>query len=614
MISWFFDGMKGFETGMKDWPSLRKLIWQVAVISLLLSISLSAYDFSPEIQDALTAKDTTQVLKLIEKGIKNDPGFAPFYLLRGQIYYERKEYEKGIKEFDQALKKKSKLYEALYFKGLALLYLDKLEDAEKAFDKGIKKAKEEKALFHNGLGLLYMKKEDYGQADVQFSQAIQAGPDQAEFHVNLGDANFYRKVYGLAIAEYNRVIEIDTTYLDVYFRLARAYMVQKQFNQALEQLRVVLARDDSYAYAWKEMGKIYTMAGLSAPNKEAREQLFKDAIGSYREFVDLAQDSSDGEVFFNLGKAYYNLSGFASADSAFEYVLSIGDVPSNIYLYLGRGSMGEKKYDKGIQYLQKHLEWLKEQDSDRVPGSSDADIFRRIANGYKETGDNVSASENFSKAFELDSTNGRYAVEAAMVYHKLKDFPQALHYYQKRIEIGPEQKEIYLYAAYCLLNMEDYEATLPYLLKVVELDSLHLKAYSHLSDVYLTRLEDCENGVKWTKKLFAMDTTNCEALKLLGFSCFVSPCKIDYLKAIDYYRKALDCFKAKGMDNCGNSDVILYIAQAYHLYAAGLQEQNKKEESKKYFKLAFDWYKKCLKCDPGNADCKQGITDTEFEF
>ncbi|MCP4567929.1 MAG: hypothetical protein GY841_10155, partial [FCB group bacterium] len=368
------------------------------------------------------------------------------------------------------------------------------------------------------------------------------------------------------------------------------------------------------AEAWKQAGKLYTMAGLSARDRDTKQQRFTETIGSYKKYLDLAQDSSDGEIFFNLGRAYFNLGGFAPADSAFEYVLSLGDVPKNIYLYLGRGYIGEENYELGIQYMKQHLDWLKEQDTDWEPGTADADIFRRIADGYKALKDNAGSAEFYVKAAELDTTNARYAVQAAVSFHQLKEYADALMYYERRIVIGPDSWNIYMNAALCQLNLEDFEMAIDYLLKVVELKPDHAKAYALLSNTYLDPMADCEKGVEWTTKLYDLDTTNCDALKSLGFAYFAGACPPQYLTAVTKFRKALSCYKAKGMDNCGNTDLIVYIAQAYHLYAAEMAEADKKDESKKHFKNAYDWYQKCLKCDPGNAECKKGVKDTEFEY
>ena len=608
------DLRKGLAGNMIEFRSIARSLGLVLLAVMAVSLPASAYDFKPEIVDALNSKDTACVLALIDSELKIDPNYAPLYLLKGQIFFARNQTDEALEQFELALKKKSKLYEALYYKGLIMLEKDNLKEAEKAFSKGVKKAKVEKALFHNGKGLFHLKMEEYDKADVEFRKATQVGPDRAEFHANLGDANYFSEVYALAISEYNKVIEMDTTNLDIYFRLARAYVAQGQYNEALSQLSIVLTRDSAYGQAWKEAGRLYTMAGLSANDKELKEQRFKEAIGSYRKYLELTSDSTDGEIFFNLGRSYFNLSGFVHADSAFEYVLSLGDVPKNIYLYLGRGYIGEERYQDGIEFLKKHLGWLKEMDSDWEPGPGDVDVFRRIGDGYKELQDYANAAENYVRAAELDPTSGRCAVEAALAYHQLKNFPDALKYYQKRIEIGPDSWNIYLNAAYCTLALEGYEKATEYLLKVVELDSTNVKAHVLLSNTYLFQLKDCKNTVKWTQRWLELDTANCDACQSMGFAYFGGACPADYLRAVNYFKKTLKCFKARGMNNCGNSDVMLNVAKAYHLHAFDLAEANKKEESKKYFKNAFDWYNKVLKCDPGNAEAKKGVRDTEFEF
>jgi tetratricopeptide (TPR) repeat protein len=407
---------------------------------------------------------------------------------------------------------------------------------------------------------------------------------------------------------------MDTTNLDVYFRLARAYVAQGQYNDALDQLRVVLTRDSLYTQAWNEIGRLYTMAGLSATDRDTKIQRFTEAIGSYKKYLELSHDTTDGEVYFNIGRSYFNLGGFPESDSAFERVLAIGDIPKNIYLYLGRGYIAEGEFEKGIEDLNKHLAWMKEQDPDWKPGAAEADIYRRIGDGYKAEQDWANAAENYAKAAELAPDDPRIVVEAAIAYHQLQDFPKALEYYQRRIALGPESWNIYMNAAYCTIHMEDWEKSVDYLQKVVGLDSTNVKAYSLLSDAYMLRLQDCENGVKWTKKWLELDSTSCDAMKTLGFGYFGGVCPPDYKAAINYFKKALNCYKAAGTSECGNEDLIVYIAQAYHLYGADLLEHDKKQESKEYFKNAFDWYNKCLKCNPGNADCKKGVSDTEFEF
>ncbi len=595
-----------------------RTIVRLVIFTLLFTVfsaPVFAYNLKPDIVEALNANDTAQALVLINNEIKTDASYGPNYLIKGQILFARNQLDESLELFELALKKKSKLYEALYYKGKVHLLQKNFDEAEKAFQKGIKKAKKEKALFHNGMGMLLIEREEYAKADVEFRKAIQEDPENVEFYANLGDANYYQKIYALAINEYNRVIEKDTTYLDVYFRLARCYVAMRQFSDALDQLSIVLSRDTLYAYAWKEAGRLYTMAGLSARDQETKKQRFSETIGSYRRFLELTSDSTDGEVFFNIGRAYFNLGGFPQADSALSYVLSLGDTPKNIYLYMGRSKMGIEDFQAGIDYLKQHLAWLNEDKPDRTPGASDADLYRRIADAYRTLEDHANAAENYVLALELKPQDDAMAVKAAISYHQLKDYATALEYYDKRIAIGPDLWSVFMNAGLCAINLEEYERAVEYLQKVVEIEPTKIKAYTLLSSTYMSELSDCQNGLLWTEKLYKLDTTNCDALKTLGFIySFSDDCTTNYPRAVSYYKKALACFKDKGQEQCGNSDLMKYIAQAYHLQAAELAEANKIDESKKYFKNAYDWYCKVVICDPNDKDAKKGKDDTEFEY
>lgn len=595
---------------------ITPLLVLLALVCLVFTATAWAEDYNPEITTALQNKDTAQALLLLDREIEIDAGYAPNYLLKGKIFYNRNKLDKALEMFNTALDKKSNLYEALYYKGLVLLKQKNLKEAEKLFEKGIKKAKDEKAMFYNGLGLVYIEQEKYTEADIEFRKAIQEDSTNVEYIANLGDANYFSKIYALAINEYNKVIEMDTTYLDVYFRLARCYVAMRQFNDALEQLSIVLSRDTMYAYAWKEAGRLYTMAGLSARDPETKKQRFSETIGSYRRFLELTNDSTDGEVFFNIGRAYFNLGGFKEADSAFTYVLGLGDVPSNIYLYAGRAKIGIEEYQEGIDYLKKHLALMKEEDPDWTPSIEDADLFRRLGDAYRALDDHANAAENYVQAYDLMPDNSRLALMAAISFHQNKDYAQALNYYDKRIELSEDvQASIVMNAALCALNLEEFERAIGYLEKVVEIEPTNDKAISLLSDTYIRHLDNCQKGLEWTLELYNSDTTNCDALQTLGYIYFASQeCETDYSKAVTYFKKALDCYESKGQDRCGNSDIVRYIAQAYHLQAAELVNADKKEESKKYFKNAYDWYTKAVKCNPNDEEAKKGQRDTEFEF
>jgi TPR repeat protein len=125
-------------------------------------------------------------------------------------------------------------------------------------------------------------------------------------------------------------------------------------------------------------------------------------------------------------------------------------------------------------------------------------------------------------------------------------------------------------------------------------------------------MRDCANGVKYFERLLAVDPNSCDAKKSLGFAYFGGNiCPKNYTKALGYLKEAYDCISAKS-GACGDVDVVLWVAQCYHLRA--VERRADDETASSDFRNANEWYQKCLKCDPGNIEAKEGIEQTSFEF
>ncbi len=252
----------------------------------------------------------------------------------------------------------------------------------------------------------------------------------------------------------------------------------------------------------------------------------------------------------------------------------------------------------------------------------------------------------YKKSLEADSTQKLVLQNIAIAYHSLKSYGQAMGYYDKRIALGVDSVTagILKNAGYCALalagnkpsdeelgvdadsassagpaNMSGvdqtrnyYQVAVDYLSKYLEYMPNDVKVLTLAGTTYLFQLKDCANGVKQFDKVLSLEPSNCEAKRSLGLGYFLEGlCTRNFGKAIDYFQSAYDCtVKAKG--GCGDADLILYIAQAYHLRAA--EPGRDKAGQKADFKSAYEWYGKVLKCDPSNAAAKKGQNDTRFEF
>jgi len=618
----------------------------MGALILFSASSVFSADIKPEISDALDRGDTTLALKLLDREIEVDKAYHLNYYVKGLIGFNRGEYQKAKEQFILAQDKKSKHYESLYYLGLCHLKLNEVEEALKVMEKGRKKAKNVKDWFENGYGLVMMTQENYVEADRAFRQAIIIDSTVAEYHINLGDANFYQGIPSLAVVEYGIALQKDTASKEVYFHWAEACLEMKDYNCAIEKLKVVLSKDSTHAAAWNRAGGIYFKAALSSRSRSDRTNRFKDVIGSYKKYMEISgakPDSSTVRSFFELGMAYLNINAFEEAVKYFEYVLTIPFEPRDIYFNYGKALWGNRQYVKCGEILQKHIEWVEAQEdyNDRI---SNAELYQLLGDSYyyQKPNDFGNAIKYYKKSLEDSPNQKRIVQNVAVSYHTMKSYKQAIEYYDKRIELGIDTSSASLYrnAGYCALNIannagdeenleleeedevdisgaegtEDinyYEVAVDYMKNYLEYYPQDSKVLMMVGNTYLFQLSDCTNGVKYFSELLVLEPDNCDAKKAMGYAYFGGVCTKNYSKALNYLTDAYNCI-VKSKDACSDVDLVLWIAQCYHLRAADKQKAD--QDTKSDFKNANEWYNKVLKCSPGNHEAKEGIKQTQFEF
>jgi len=127
--------------------------------------------------------------------------------------------------------------------------------------------------------------------------AVRKSPHKARTHNNLGVALAKLKLYDEAIESFEEAIKIDKHYSPSIANLGKAYREKGEKNLMLQQ-----------ALALFESGNYYLKKGM-----------FKEAIISYKEIIDLVPDSI--AAYGNLGIVYMKLNEKELAKECFEKVL-----------------------------------------------------------------------------------------------------------------------------------------------------------------------------------------------------------------------------------------------------------------------------------------------------
>ncbi|MDH4158379.1 MAG: tetratricopeptide repeat protein, partial [candidate division Zixibacteria bacterium] len=340
--------------------------------------------------------------------------------------------------------------------------------------------------------------------------------------------------------------------------------------------------------------------------------------------------------------AYVNINGFEEATKLFEEVLAIPYEPRDIYFYYGKSLWGIRDYVKSGDVLVKHLGWVEAQESDNPSRVNDAELYQLLGDSYyyRKPNDFALAIKYYSKSIAISPEQKRILQNIAVAYHSMKSYRQAIEYYNRRIELGIDSASasIYKNAGYCALNIanneggsddmeleeveEDveaapvgdadvnyYQVAANFMEKYLQYEPVDAKVLMMMGNTYLFQLADCSNGVKYFEQLLAVEPTSCDAKKALGYAYFGGVCTKNYTRALGYLSDAYSCITKTG-DACSDADLILWIAQCYHLRAA----DKEKAEAKDDFRNANEWYHKGKKCNPTNPAFDEGIKQTQFEF
>jgi len=167
-------------------------------------------------------------------------------------------------------------------KGIALLFLQHLKDAQKCFEQGLKLDKNSAEALNN-LGFVAQLQKRYNKAVKYYTKALEIRPNSATFHYNLGASYFSKHQFDKAAQEYHTAYQLDP---EIFQRVSKTgvmaqtaspedraafcFMVAKMYAQAgdldhsLEYLRK--AMEEGY----KNIDKVYTDSEFATLREDKR--------------------------------------------------------------------------------------------------------------------------------------------------------------------------------------------------------------------------------------------------------------------------------------------------------------------------------------------------------
>ena len=144
----------------------------------------------------------------IQSGELSDQDLAIVFNNRGFAYYNKKNYDHAIEDYDRATRLNPNDSDPFYRRGLAYFEKNEYNRAIQDFDEALKLKPDSVAALQKR-GLAYEAKRDYDQAIRDYDRAINLQPDYGAAFVRRANAHQEKRQYERALADYEAATQVD---------------------------------------------------------------------------------------------------------------------------------------------------------------------------------------------------------------------------------------------------------------------------------------------------------------------------------------------------------------------------------------------------------------------
>jgi tetratricopeptide (TPR) repeat protein len=298
-----------------------------------------------------------------------------------------------------------------------------------------------------------------------YRQSLERNGEDAGAHYGMALVLETLEKYSLATEHYSRVIELIPKEPAGYFGRGNAHFAAGNLKAALADFAQVikLAPDDSRGY--RRSGDVYRVMGT--PN-------FEQSLEMYRQ--GLEQDANDADVHYGMAQVCEALEKYPLAAEHYSRVIEL--VPENPVGYNGRGD---------AHFAAGNL---------KAALADFAQVIKLAPNdsrGYRRSGDvyRVMGTPNFEQSLKMygqglerdaDDVDAHYGL--ALVYERLKKYPEAIEHYSRVIELVPDIAVGYEGRGDAYLEINELKAALEDYAQVIKLAPDSSGGYRRTGDVY----------------------------------------------------------------------------------------------------------------------------------
>jgi tetratricopeptide (TPR) repeat protein len=274
------------------------------------------------------------------------------------MYASKRDYHPAVQVLDRATKRCPKDGELWYFLGVFSFDGGDYARAISAYKEALllgTAASASRSQLHSELGRTYAAMGQWEKAFEEHGLSIEMEPADAENHRWLAEAYFKKQDYLSAIASYRDAIQLDPSQARPYVGLADAYLHQEQYGEAAEALTRALSLKDIHPETLADLYNLLTVSYLGLEKYEDAVQVGRTALT----MKSTTCATYERDAHYHLGVALYELKRYPEALEQFKLALSFAgpdtDIPSSIYVRMGRIYVATQEWDKAMDAYRQSL-------------------------------------------------------------------------------------------------------------------------------------------------------------------------------------------------------------------------------------------------------------------
>lgn len=257
-----------------------------------------------------------------------------------------------------------------------------------------------------------------------------------------------------------------------------------------------------------------------------KERKISEAIDSFTKILSIEENNNYALV--GLGDCERKRNRFKDAIDFYSKCLSFH--PGNNYALFGLADCYKalNKYHKAIEIWEQYL----------VHDDRNITVLTRVADAYRKIRDFKKSKELYLKVLDMEENNAYALIGIGHLYYDFKEYRDALYYWTKMLDINAKAVDIRVLTSIgnCHRKLKTFDQGVKYFERALEMDPENFYVLFGLADCY-RGMNQQFRSIEYWNRILKNDPKNKVILTRTGDAYRNTG---DYKTATEYYTKAMD--------------------------------------------------------------------------